>query len=213
LRVWRHFILNSPAMSDLSRTDHTLPPTNEPLRISVRRLRWFRTAFHKFITELGTEIGCEFRIDEAKLAEIFIRWLRAIEQQKPSEKSARKEYFEFVAGLMLREFTADLPLQAISPPVKVAPDSAAVFWPEGYVCTLFCLTVHSAAAEQEFHARPGVAPAFDDLRHWWSFRENIRQDNGFSVGFLQLLLGHQPNWALPDVFRARLQKEISASAE
>lgn len=200
-------------MSDLSRAEHTLPATNEPLRISVRRLRWFRAAFQKFTTELGTEIGCDFRIDEAKLAEIFVRWLRAIERQKPSDKSARREYFEFAAGLMLREFTADLPLQALSPPGKAAPDSAAAFWPEGYVCTHFCLTVHAAAAEQEFHDRPDLTPTFDDLRHWWSFRENIRQDNSFSVGFLQLLLGHQPNWAMPDVFRARLQKEISAATE
>ncbi|MGB8814021.1 MAG: hypothetical protein WCC57_12640 [Paracoccaceae bacterium] len=111
----------------------------------------------------------------------------------------------------MRELTAELPLQALSAPSKAASDSAAAFWPEGYVCTLFCLTVHAAAAEQEFHDRPDVTPAVDDLRHWWSFRENIRQDNSFSVGFLQLLLGHQPNWAMPDVFRARLQKEISAT--
>ncbi|HCY98713.1 MAG: hypothetical protein A3D16_13805 [Rhodobacterales bacterium RIFCSPHIGHO2_02_FULL_62_130] len=196
-------------MSDLSHPEYHLPPTNEPLRISVRRLRWFRAAFQKFTQDLGAEIGCVFHLDEPKLAEIFVRWLRAIERQKPADKSARKDYFEFAAGLMLREFTADLPLKALSAPRNVAADSAAAFWPEGYVCTLFCLTVHAAAAEQEFHDHPDVAPAFDDLRQWWSFRENIRQDNGFSVGFLQLLLGHQPNWAMPDVFRARLQHEIS----
>ena len=206
-------MLNFPAMSNLSRPGHTLPPTNEPLRISVRRLRWFRAAFQKFTSDLGAEIGCEFSINEPKLAEIFIRWLRAIERQKPSDKSARKDYFEFAAGLMLREFTADLPLQALSAATKAAPDSAAAFWPEGYVCTLFCLTVHAAAAEQEFHDRPDLSPAVDDLRHWWSFRENIRQDNSFSVGFLQLLMGHQPNWVMPDVFRLRLQKEISAATD
>lgn len=198
-------------MSDLILSQHTLPPSNEPLRISVRRLRWFRAAFQKFTDELGAEFGCEFRIDEAKLAEIFVRWLRAVERQKPSDKSARKEYFEFAAGLMLREFTANLPLQAMSKPTKVDPESAAAFWPEGYVCTLFCLTVHAAAAEQEFHDHPDLTSTVDDLRHWWSFRENIRHDNSFSVGFLQFLLGHQPNWAMPDVFRARLEKEISHS--
>lgn len=200
-------------MSERSHPNHALPPTNEPLRISIRRLRWFRAAFQKFTAELGAELGCEFRIDEAKLAEIFVRWLRAVERQKPSDKAARQQYFEFAAGLMLRELTADMPLQALSPPSKAAADSAAAFWTEGYVCTLFCLTVHAAAAEQEFHDRPGMAPAFDDLRHWWSFRENIRKDNSFSVGFLQMLLGHQPNWAMPDVFRARLQKEISAASD
>jgi hypothetical protein len=200
-------------MSDLSRPGHSLPPTNEPLRISVRRMRWFRAAFEKFTAELGAEIGCDFTINELKLAEVFVRWLRAIARQKPSDKSARKDYFEFAAGLMLREFTADMPLEASAPATIAAADSAAAFWPEGYVCTLFCLTVHAAAAEQEFHDRPNVSLAMDDLRHWWSFRENIREDNGFSVGFLQLLMGHQPNWAMPDVFRMRLQREISASTE
>lgn len=196
-------------MSDLSQARHDLPATNEPLRISVRRLRWFRAAFQKFVTEVGAEIGCDFTIDEAKLAEIFVRWLRAVERQKPSDKSARKEFFEFAAGLMLREFTADMPLVARTPPAKAGAQSAAAYWPEGYACTLFCLTVHAAASEQEFRDTPHVTDAFYDLRTWWSFRENIREDNSFSVGFLQFLLGHQPNWALPDAFRARLQKEMS----
>ncbi len=196
-------------MSDRQPTDHKLLPTNEPLRISVRRLRWFRAAFEKFAAEIGAEIGCNFCIDDEKLAATFVSWLRAVERQKPSDKSARKDYFEFAAGLMLREFTGNLPLQALSVPTIAAPDSAAAFWPEGYVCTLFCLTVHAAATEQEFKDRPDLASAFDDLRHWWSFRENIREDNRFSIGFLQLLLGHQPDWSMPDVFRARLNKEIS----
>jgi hypothetical protein len=60
---------------------------------------------------------------------------------------------------------------------------------------------------QEFHAATEVDPAIDDLRHWWSFRENARGDPGFSAGFLQMILGNQPNWMMPDVFRARLVQE------
>ena len=36
-------------------------------------------------------------------------------------------------------------------------------------------------------------------------------DASFSVGFLQTLLGHQPNWMMPDVFRARLWDELKGS--
>ncbi|WP_417771999.1 hypothetical protein [Stappia sp.] len=196
-------------MSELPRHPEAFPQTNEPLRIAVRRLRWFTTAFRRHVEAFGADIGCRFEIDEAKLAGIFVRWLRTVERQKPSDKSAREDYFDFAAGIMLRELTADMPIRALAAPTKAAPDSAAAFWPEGYVSTLFCLSVHAAAARQEFRHAPEPSAAIDDLRHWWSFRENAAKNASFSVGFLQMLLGHQPNWAMPDVFRARLEREVA----
>ncbi len=194
-------------MSDATPFD--LPPTNEPLRIAVRRMRWFRAAFESYIAATGTRIGCTYKIDGVKLAGVFVRWLRAVEQQKPNNTKDRHDYFEFAAGLMLRELTADMPVAALGVPAKADAASAAAFWPEGYACTLFCLTVHSAAMQQEFKDKPEFSPAIDDLRQWWSFKENARTDAAFSVGFLQMVLGHQPNWVMPDVFRARLQQELS----
>lgn len=171
-------------------------------------MRWFRVAFEDYVAAVGQRIGCRYKIDEAKLAAIFVRWLRAVERQKPNNAKDRHDYFEFAAGLMLRELTADMPLSVAAPPTKAAADSAACFWPEGYAATLFCLTVHSAAMQQEFHDKPEVSSAIDDLRHWWSFKENASLDAAFSVGFLQSLLGHPPNWMMPDVFRARLSEEL-----
>ena len=198
-------------MSDLPPLSGSLPPTNEPLRIAVRRMRWFRAAFDAYISAVGARIGCTYKSDDAKLAGIFVRWLRAVERQKPSNVKDRHDYFEFAAGMMLRELTADMPLTVLTPPTKADATSAAAFWPEGYACTMFCLTVHSAAMQQEFKNKPEVSPAIDDLRHWWSFKENARMDASFSVGFLQTLLGHQPNWMMPDVFRARLWDELKGS--
>ena len=198
-------------MSDLPPLSGSLPPTNEPLRIAVRRMRWFRAAFEAYVEAVGARIGCTYKIDEAKLGGIFVRWLRSVERQKPSNPKDRHDYFEFAAGLMLRELTADMPLSVVSAPNKADASSAATFWPEGYACTMFCLTVHSAAMHQEFKDKPEVSPAIDDLRHWWSFKENARMDASFSVGFLQTLLGHQPNWMMPDVFRARLSQEFLGS--
>ena len=195
-------------MSDLS-LPRDLPPTNEPLRIAVRRMRWFKAAFQKYVDAAAVQLGCQFEIDQSKLADNFVRWLRAVEAQKPADKAARREYFEFAAGLMLRELTAAMPLTLLSPPTKAAPDSAAAFWPEGYVSTLFCLTIHAAAMEQEYRSSPDTSPAISDLRHWWSFRENIAEDASFSVGFLQMLLGNQPDWVMPGVFRAKLQRDIA----
>lgn len=197
-------------MSELPPLSGSLPPSNEPLRIAVRRMRWFRSAFDAYVAALGARIGCNYNVDEAKLAGIFVRWLRAVERQKPSNAKDRHDYFEFAAGLMLRELIADMPLSVITPPTRTEASSAATFWPEGYACTMFCLTVHSAAMQQEFEDKPEVSPVIDDLRHWWSFKENARTDASFSVGFLQILLGHQPNWMMPDVFRARLRQELTS---
>ena len=199
-------------MSELPPLSDSLPPSNEPLRIAVRRMRWFRTAFDAYVAATGVRIGCTFHVDEAKLAGIFVRWLRAVERQKPSDRKDRHDYFEFAAGLMLRELTADMPLSVITPPTRTDANSAATFWPAGYACTMFCLTVHSAAMQQEFQDKPQLSPVIDDLRHWWSFRENAGMDAAFSVGFLQILLGHQPNWMMPDVFRARLREELIPTA-
>lgn len=198
-------------MSDLSLPpvlSGDLPPTNEPLRIAVRRMRWFKAAFQTYVDRSAAQLGCRFVVDQARLADNFVRWLRAVEAQKPSDKAARREYFEFATGLMLRELTANMPLTASGTPTCADAGSAAVFWPEGYVCTLFCLTVHAAAMEQEFRARPDLAPEINDLRQWWSFRENVAEDAAFSVGFLQMLLGHQPDWSMPGVFRTKLEREL-----
>ena len=198
-------------MSELPPLSGSLPATNEPLRIAARRMRWFRAAFDAYVAAIGVRIGCTYKVDEPRLAGIFVRWLRAVERQKPSNAKDRRDYFEFAAGLMLRELTADMPLSVLTPPTGIEATPAATFWPEGYACTMFCLTVHSAATQQEFQDKPEVSPAIDDLRHWWSFKENALMDASFSVGFLQTLLGHQPNWMLPDVFHARLRQELTRS--
>lgn len=196
-------------MSDISPLHpDAIPATNEPLRIAVRRLRWFKQAFQRHVVAYGRDLGCTFEVDDAKLASVFMRWIAAIDRQKPSDKSERRDFFKFASGLMLGELVADMPITATAPPTRAKPDSAAAFWPEGYVSTMFCVSVHAAAMAQEFDAGTALDPAIDDLRHWWSFRENARQDASFSAGFLQMVLGEKPNWTLPDVFRARLAKEI-----
>jgi hypothetical protein len=175
--------------------------------MAVRRMRWFRQAFRSHVEATGREIGCNFAIDEARLGGIFVRWLRAVQAQKPTDKVERRAFFEFAASLMLRELTAGMPLTAAAPPAGSPADSAAAFWPEGYACVMFCLSDHAAAMAQEYDAAPDVAPAVEDLRHWWSFRENADEDARFSAEFLQLLLGQTPNWSMPDVFRERLRVE------
>jgi hypothetical protein len=192
-------------MSEVRLHQETLPATNEPLRIAVRRLRWFKAAFLRHTETIGAELGCRFEVDETRLAAAFMRWLDSIEIQRPADKTERRAFFEFAAALMMRELNAGMPVKAVGMPTLAQSGSAAAFWPEGYCCTIFCLSVHAAAVSEEFHAETNIDPAIDDLRHWWSFKENTMEDASFSAGFLQLLLGHQPNWMMPDVFRARLK--------
>lgn len=199
---------DTPRMSDAPLHPEAIPASNEPLRIAVRRLRWFKAAFQRHAEAQGRDLGCRFEVDEAKLASVFVRWLAAIERQKPADKDQRRAFFEFASALMLRELTAGMPVKAVGPASLASPESAAAFWPEGYCCTMFCLSIHAAAMAQEFHAGTEIDPAIDDLRSWWSFRENALADARFSAGFLQMILGHQPNWLFPDVFRARLVREI-----
>jgi hypothetical protein len=197
-------------MSELRLHPEALPPTNEPLRLAVRRLRWFKAAFLRYVDGAGRELGCRFEVDEGRLAALFVRWLDSMSDQKPQGRDDRRDFFEFAASLMLRELTADMPLRVVGTPARAAPGSAAAVWPEGYVCTMFCLSVHCAAVEQEFHAKVVVDPAVDDLRHWWSFRENAREDSNLSAGFLQMLLGRQPNWLVPTIFRERITRSAPA---
>lgn len=194
-------------MSELART-RLLPATREPLRVAARRLRWFREALHRYLDHVGAEIGCAFQVDDSKVAAAFVAWIRAVEAQRPADPEARREYFEFAAGLMLRELLRDVPVRAAAVPGRVDPGSAAAFWPEGYACTTFCLTVAQAALAQEFQDPGAVAPEIDDLRHWWSFRENVQEDPAVSVAFLDMLMGHEPDWLTPGLFSARLRREV-----
>lgn len=190
-------------MFDLSRSVHNLPRTNKPLRVAVRQLHWFKAAFHKHVALGGEAMACEFAIDDVKLASAFVRWLDSVDRQRPKEKAERREFFQFAPSLVLRELVADMPIKAVCAPARVAPNSPAAFWPEGYVATTFCLTVYAATMDQEFHIDVPINQMVDDLRSWWSFRENANQDLDYAAGFFQMLLGSQPNWWMPSNFSAR----------
>ena len=192
-------------MYDIQDLIAALPASNKPLRISVRQLHWFRAAFEACARLCGERMGCRFAVDDAKLARIFLRWLRAIDAQKPRNLRERRDFFDFVPSLVLCELIADMPLKTISGPSLAEPGSAAAFWPEGYVCTQFCLAVHGAATQQEFNVRSEIDRMVDDVRSWYSFRENASEDQNFAAGFFQKLLGHEPNWFMPASFQARMR--------
>ena len=76
-------------------------------------------------------------------------------------------------------------------------DSVA-FWPEGFLYTNFCVSAIAAVYEQEFGEAPAIDKCADDLRTWWSYRENASEMPAYAVAFLDRFLGGEPNWLLPD---------------
>ncbi|MBC2837599.1 hypothetical protein [Paragemmobacter straminiformis] len=198
-------------MSD--RIDIHLPETAEPLRDAIRRLRWFRQALDRQLDDLRAETGLSFAVDDRKLAQIFVNWLREVDAQKPKDASARRAYFDFVSGLMLRDLLREMPLQAGPLPPQADTTQPEYFWPEGFALTLFCLNVRAAVIEQEFNAETTLAPEFFSLRQWWTFKENVTQDSATAIGFFDVFAGNHPDWQMPDSFRHRLNAVLIEQAK
>lgn len=195
-------------MSD--RIDIHLPATAEPLRDAIRRLRWFRQALGRQLDDITAETGLTFTVDDRKLAQVFVNWLREVDAQKPRDPASRRAYFDFVSGLMLRDLLRDLPITAGPLPAGADLGKPEFFWPEGFACTLFCLNVRAAVIEQEFNAAATLAPDFFSLRQWWTFRENVSQDASTAMGFFDVFAGNHPDWMMPDSFRHRLSNVLAA---
>jgi hypothetical protein len=192
--------------------DLHLPATSEPLRVAIRRLRWYREAFARQLEEMEADYGIRFTVDDRKLARIFVDWLREMEAQKPSDPGQRRAYFDFVSALMLRNLLRDMPLKAGPLPQAADLNRAEYFWPEGFACTVFCLNIRAAVLEQEFHAETSLTPDFFNLRQWWSFRENASSDPNAAMGFFDVFTGNNPEWQMPDSFRQRLNRALAAPA-
>lgn len=190
-------------------SEHHLPATTEPLRVAIRRLRWFRAALGQHLDELHRETGLTFAIDDRKLAAIFVGWLRDIERQRPGNATERRTYFDYVSALMLRNLLREMPLQVGALPAQADTSHAEYFWPEGYALTLFCLNVRAAVMEQEFDAKTTTTPDFFSIRHWQSFRENVGEDSNSAIGFFDVFTGQNPDWTMPDSFRRRLERSLA----
>ena len=189
-----------------------LPPTAEPVRVAVRRLRWLRSALADQLATVTCETGVAYSIDDRKLAAAFVSWLRRVEAQNPRDPALRRAFFSFAAGVMLEELIRTKPIAAGPLPPGADRDEPEYFWPEGFACVVFCVNVLSAVLAQEFDATTDVVPsAFSDIRSWWSFRENAADQASSVVGFFDLFIGQEPDWDMPTVFRDKLRKRLSAA--
>lgn len=178
------------------------------LRHRLRQLRWFRATFRKHASLLTDLYGVRFAIDEQKLTNAFLNWIEIVNQNKRFARVDRKDFIVFAAGLVLRELFKEAPVKALNKPRAADGDAARLseiidFWPEGFLYTNYCICAIAAVQEQEFGVAPTIDQCADDLRTWWSYKENVSEMPGYAVAFLDQFLGHEPNWVMPDLASAR----------
>ncbi|WP_296741235.1 hypothetical protein [Mesorhizobium sp.] len=203
-----------------------LPFSNElalmpDLRHRLRQLRWFRATFRSNAKAVSDAFGIRYEIDEAKLTRAFLDWLEVMEAQKQFAAVDRADFIVFAAGLVLRELIRQEPAREISGLSEMVEteenaSTAAIvrFWPEGFLYTNYCVSAIIAVHQQEFGAAPSIDKCADDLRTWWSYRENATEMPAYAVAFLDRFLGAEPNWIMPDRAQARqaMQRALGYSS-
>ena len=158
------------------------------LRHRLRRLRWFRMAFRKNAAVIADHYGYHFVIDETKLTRAFLNWIETVEKQKSYAQIDRKDFIIFAAGLVLKELITEAPAKVRSQPKRSDSkpprmQDIIAFWPEGFLYTNYCVGAIAAICEQEFGTAPQIDKCADDLRTWWSYRENVQRNAGLCDRF------------------------------
>jgi hypothetical protein len=179
------------------------------LRHRIRHLRWFKSSFRRDALLIAAQRGVVLEIDDRRLTEAFLNWIEAFNLQKPNAALDRRDFSLFAAGLLLREFIKARPVEArflaSASKAWTQDDQSSIigFWPEGFLYTNYCLSVLNAVVQQEFGETLDLADAAGDLRSWWSYRENVRENPSMAIAFLDRFVGGEPNWRVPDVLESR----------
>jgi hypothetical protein len=190
------------------------------LRHRLRQLRWFRATFRSSAKVVSETFGVRFEIDEAKLTRAFLDWIEVMEAQKRFAAVDRADFIVFAAGLVLRELIRQAPAREVSGLGEMIETEANAgtaeivrFWPEGFLYTNYCVSAILAVHEQEFGTAPSIDKCADDLRTWWSYRENATEMPAYAVAFLDRFLGAEPNWITPDRAQSRqaMQRALGSS--
>jgi hypothetical protein len=166
------------------------------------RLGEFFAILEIYRQEVAAGLGLSATIDAASLNRAFFDWMEAVDRDARPCAADRQDFLVFSAGVLLCELLHHDPcrVEVMSGESRAKAkgcDEIAAFWPSGWFYTGFCLT--SLAAVSRRHRGRALLPGSraDDLRTWWSFRENARKDCTSAIGFLDIFLGREPNWNMP----------------
>ena len=176
------------------------------LRHRLRQLRWFRATFRGNARAVTQHYGVAFEVNEEKLTRVFLDWVEMVDAHKAYAQLDRADFIIYSAGLALKELIRNAPVTvAAGSIVSRGADNADIvkFWPEGFLYTNYCVCAIAAIFEQEFGQAPRLDHCADDLRTWWSYRENTREMPATAVAFLDRFLGAEPNWVAPDLVEGR----------
>lgn len=178
------------------------------LRHRLRQLRWFRATFRKHASLLHDIYHVGYQIDERKLTEVFLNWVELAEKNKRFARLDKVDYITYTAGLALRELMRLRPATVSAQPAAATGEAGRMndiiaFWPEGFLYTNYCICALAAVREQEFGTLPNIDACADDLRTWWSYRENVGDMPSYAIAFLDKFIGGEPNWVMPDLASAR----------
>ncbi len=165
-----------------------------PVNKSARRLRWFMKAFTDQIADVTRRTGVEFAVDNACLRQVFLKWVKRFELQKPHVDPIRQFYITYPAAIMLQELILNKPLRVNSLPPDADLEQPAYFWPEGYAYVLLCMNVRSAIIEELLDVKTDKGARFNNINTWRSFKENVHEDPSTTIGFFQLFVGEEPQW-------------------
>ena len=190
-------------------TSPDLKASDQPLRKSAQRLRWFVDAFEDQVRNTEAQTGNAFSVDRGSLAEVFADWLKSFEAQKPTRDDDKPAYVGFAAGLMLRTLIKHKPVSLTNRPEGADDSNPAYFWPEGYLYVAFCLNVRGLVLEADYHFEQHPSDALNETRTWWSFKENVHEDPSLAIAFLDLFAGDEPEWIMPQLFRTGRMREIA----
>ena len=199
-------------------------PQIEDLAHRMRRLRFFSGHFSSNIRMLANDFGLAVEIDGVKLTKAFLAWGEDFTRNRSAASIDRRDFMVFSAGTLLVHLIAEAPITVQQPDEaadkpdphtalhKQAPSPNAdpeamadivEFWPEGFLYTNYCISVLQTVIAQETQQSLPLADVALDLRNWWSFRENVREDRWNAIGFFDLFVGNKPNWITPAIASAR----------
>ena len=172
----------------------------------LRRLHFFNDHFRNNMEALAARLGLAISIDGVRLTETFLAWGEDFTRQRNAAAIDRRDYMIFTAGTLLKHLLEVKPMAVetaaaqeapVAPPAEVR--AIIAFWPEGFLYTSYCVSVLQAVMSQETKQALPLSEIAQDLRNWWSFRENVREDLWSAVGFFDLFVGNEPNWLTPSI--------------
>ncbi len=175
-------------------------PTDQAYRKSLQRLRWFRSTFAEQIEAIETRTDIKFDLNSEILTACFVDWIRAFEAMKPTHPEQRPAFVGFAAGLMLKQLVIKKPLTVVAMPKSTDETRPEYFWPEGFVYVAYCLNVRQAVMANDFGIKIEANDALDELRTWWSFKENVHEIPNYAISFLDLFAGETPSWTGSGLF-------------